>query len=129
MKQECDSWDKLDQPIRLQVCRQQKGDIKCPGLVELIQQACRGKLDPQFGRIRNDQKENSFNRTYRVATIIGNGSKMKHQKIVRNGTKMTGNKTNLLCLRMLTAMVKKNGMDFQLIYLNEWQNRLDSIMN
>ena len=74
MKQECDSWDKLDQPIRLQVCRQQKGDIKCPGLVELIQQACRGKLDPQFGRIRNDQKENSFNRTYRVATIIGNGS-------------------------------------------------------
>lgn len=72
-EKECDSWDKLDQPIRLQVCRQQKGDIKCPGLVELIQQACRGKLDPQFGRIRNDQKENSFNRTYRVATIIGNG--------------------------------------------------------
>ena len=57
----------------MQVCRQQKGDIKCPGLVELIQQACRGKLDPQFGRIRNDQKENSFNRTYRVATIIGIG--------------------------------------------------------
>ena len=70
MKEECDSWGKLDQPIRLQVCRQQKGDIKCPGLVELIEHACRGKLDPGFGRIRDDQKENSFNRTYRVATII-----------------------------------------------------------
>lgn len=42
------------------------------------QQSCEGKLDPQFGRIKQYAKENSFNKTYRVATIIDEPFVFKH---------------------------------------------------
>ena len=40
----CTVWDNIDQPVQLQVCRRQNGDVTCPSLLDLIKQACKGKV-------------------------------------------------------------------------------------
>ena len=67
----CQRWRESNLANQLQICtrKDDDGNIDCEALHELIFQACRGILDPNFGQIKV-ASDHFFNRTYRVVTIV-----------------------------------------------------------
>ena len=105
---QCQMWDNFDQPVQLQVCRKQDNTVNCPSLLDLIKQACRGNMDPSFGRIKNYSQENSFNKTYKVATIIDQPFVFKDYD--GNGNvKWTG-----FSMDLLNRMAKEIGFQYEI---------------